>query len=156
MFMSGTLDDAANIDAINRYIAGAKPKTMAGAKARDAWIKWHDSLGWYDKSFPSLEVYDRARNLKNEFEIANAETKEEVKATKEKQQTGLTSEEMRGEASRRLSSGDYLEEDPDEREEGEPWLPTKTKVVLGVAAAAFIAGKIALNTYVKPWLALKR
>lgn len=148
MFMSGTLDDAANIDAINTYIAGATIKTAAGAKARDAWILWHDKLGWYDKSFPSLEVYDQARNLRNEFNIANAETVQEKRDVKQQQQTGLTSEELRGEASRRLSTGDYLEH-PDE---SEPWLPTKTKIAIGVLAGIAIAGKVAFGVYVKPWL----
>ena len=147
MFMAGTSDDAANIVAINNYIAGASIKTAAGAKARDAWIRWHDALGWYDKSFPSLEVYDQARNLRNEFNLANAETPTEKKAVKVAQQEGLTSEELRGEASRRLSTGDYLE-----KEESEPWLPTKTKIAIGVLAGIAIAGKIAFGVYVKPWL----
>lgn len=148
MFMQGTLDDAANIDAINRYITEQPIKTTAGAKARDAWVKWHNNLGWYDKSFPSLEVYDKARNLRNEFNIANAVTPKEVKEVKQIQQTGLSSEQLRGEADRRLSTGDYLEEE----DHGEPWLPTKTKVALGIAAGAFIAAKVAFGVYVKPWL----
>lgn len=148
MFMSGTFDDAANIDAINTYIAGAKIKTAAGAKARDAWILWHDKLGWYDKSFPSIPIYDQARNLRNEFNIANAETPAEKKDVKQQQQTGLTSEELRGEASRRLSTGDYLEHP----EESEPWLPAKTKIAIGIFAGVAIAGRVAYGVYVKPWL----
>ncbi len=153
MFMSGTFDDAANIDAINRYIADSTINTSAGAKARDEWIRWHDKLGWYDKSFPTLEVYDQARNLRNEFNLANAKTSQEKKEIKQIQQEGLTSEELRGEASRRLSTGDYLEHP----EASEPWIPTKTKIAIGIFTAILIAGKVTKSIYVDPWLkAIKR
>lgn len=148
MFMSGTFDDAANIDAINRYITEATIKTTAGAKARDAWILWHDKLGWYDQSFPSQQVYDQARNLRNDFNIANAVSIQEKKDIKQQQQAGLTSEELRGEASRRLSTGDYLEHP----EDSEPWLPTKTKIAIGVLAGVTIAGKVLFGIYIKPWI----
>lgn len=148
MFMEGTFDDAANIEAINRYIADAKINTAAAAKIRDRWIKWHDNLGWYDSSFPSLQVYDEARNIRNEFNIANAVTTEEKKQVKQLQQEGLTSEELRGETSRRLSTGDYLEKP----EESEPWLPTKTKVALGIFAGVVTVGLFAKAIYVDPWL----
>lgn len=148
MFMAGSMDDAANIEAINQYIAAAPIKTTEGAKARDEWIKWHDALGWYDKTFTSLEVYDQARNLRNNFNIANAVTAKEKVEVKNQQQEGLTSEELRGEASRRLSTGDYVEHP----EESEPWLPTKTKIALGVAGVAVLALTAVKKIYVDPWL----
>lgn len=146
MFMRGTLDDAANIEAINEYVMNAPLKTSAGAKARDKWLEWHDNLGWYDKGFPSLQVYDRARNLKHAFDLANAPTPAAKEAVKESMKTSLTSEELRGETKRTTSEGGYLEPP----EEPTPWLPMKTKIVLGLAGTVIFAALTAKKIYLDP------
>lgn len=151
MFMEATFDDAANIDAINRYIAEAKPLTPAGAKAKDEWRIWHDGLSWYDKTFPSVAVYDYARNLKNKFNLANAPTAAEKAAVQLNAQTGVTSEQMRGEVDRRLTSGAYNTEEYAESLE-EPFIPTRIKVVAGLAAVTWFGGKYLKKVYVDPFL----
>lgn len=146
-FMSGSMDDAANMAAINDYIQRTEAKTEAAKKAKDKWIKWYDALSGYQKTFTSLETYDEARNLRNQFNEANVTSAAEKAAVQAVKQTGLSSEELRGEADRRLESGDYVERPP-----SEPWLPTKTKVALGVIAAVAVGLGVLKKLYVDPFL----
>lgn len=142
---------ADDIDAINRYIAQDTPvKTKEAGKLRDEWIRWHDSLGWWDKNMDQA-VYDRARNLRNAFNLANSTSAKEKAQVKEVQQTGLTTEEMQGGVRRTLSSGDYSESD-------EPWIPTSFKLGVGVTFASLVAGYFAYKVYVpdlKRWVVKK-
>ena len=105
--MFETLDNAANLAAINQYMGQQRPINDEAGKAKNAWIIWYDRLGWWDKTYPSQAVYDYARNLKNAFNRANAPTPEAKKQVEQVIQTGVSSEESRGEADRRLASGDY-------------------------------------------------
>lgn len=148
MFMAGQSDDAANVAAINEYIMTQPINTPASAAVKDEWLKWHDTLGWYQQQFTSTDNYDAARNLRNKFNEANATTAEEKAQVKYIQQTGLSSEELRGETDRRTSDGGYLDHPP----ESEPWIPTKTKiagVLIGLSAAALWVLK---KTYIDPFL----
>lgn len=149
MFMSATLDDAANIAAINTYIMTQPLKTAEAGIARNEWLKFHEGLSWYSRSFPSVEDYDKARNIKNRFNEAQAITAKEKAAVLENRLTGLTSEELRGEPKRTLADGTYLE---DEASGGEPWLPKKTKLALAVGALVVTAGIIAKKIYIDPVL----
>ncbi len=68
-------DQAANIDAINRYIAGTQPNTAKARKLQDDWLIWYGNLGWYSKGLD----YDNekiAYNMRNEFIRANADISE--------------------------------------------------------------------------------
>jgi hypothetical protein len=97
-----------NIEAIARYIGGQEPaRTPAAVKVRDEWQRFYSSLGGFEKNFEQ-QAYDRARNIRLEFNRANAVTPEQVQAVDEQALRGVTSEEMAGEADRRRSDGTYV------------------------------------------------
>ena len=133
------MSQAEDIEAINKHIGDAPIKTPGGARLRDAWIVWHENLSWYDKHADSA-VYDEARNRRNEFWKANAATPEEKRSAESHIKGGRSTEETQGEADRRLSSGQYHVEPPEEP----PWIPTWVKVVASVTAVGAI-GLFAYN-----------
>lgn len=151
MFMSATSDDAANIAAINTYIMNATLQTSAAGNVRNEWLKWHDGLGWYSREYPSVEIYDQARNLRNKFNLANAKTPAEKEQVKRVMTGGITSEETRGETKRTTAEGTYLAPEPDE--DSAPWIPTKTKVALGLSALVITGLMLAKSVYIDPILA---
>lgn len=152
MFMSGTSDDAANIEAINEYIMAQPIHTTAAGQVRDEWLKWHESIGWTGQNFPSVETYDEARNLRNKFNLANAKTEAEKADIKNVQQTGLSSEQLRGETDRRTVDGNYLVVPP----EAEPWIPTKTKIAGALIAVGAGVLWFLKKAYVDPFLPGKK
>ena len=153
MFMEATRDDAANIAAIHTYVMSQPLNTKAAEKARDAWLKFHEDLGWTGREFPSVEDYDNARNLRNAFDLANAKTAAEKKVVEEFHKNGITSEELRGEPKRTTSDGNYLVPPPEPEEEvSEPWIPMKTKIALGVGAAVLVGLSFLKKMYVDPFL----
>lgn len=131
---------ADDIDAINRYIVYAKVNTKEAGKIKDEWIKWHDSLGWWDRNM-APEIYDKARNLRNKFNLANATSAKEKEEIRQVQQTGLSTEEMQGGTRRILSTGQYETED-------EPIIPTSFKLGVGVTLGTLLAGYVAYKLYV--------
>lgn len=149
MFMSATSDDSANIAAINTYVMTQPLKTAEAGIVRNEWLKFHEALGWTGRAFPSVEDYDKARNIRNRFNDAQAVTQAEKTAAVEQKLKGLTSEELRGETRRTTTEGGYLE---DEASGGEPWLPTKTKVALGIGALVVGGLFIAKSIYLDPVL----
>jgi hypothetical protein len=163
MFMAGRTDDAANIAAINTYVMTQPINTSAAGKVRDKWLKYHDNLSWVEKNLPSLQDYDQARNILHEFDLANAKTSEEKADVKSRQQTGVTSEEMRGETKRTQADGNYLPPPPEKSfaksiglSGSNAWLPTKTKIALALGGIVFIAGSIAKKIYLDPLLPKRR
>lgn len=130
---------ADDIDAINRYIVYTDVRTKDGAKVKDEWIRWHDSLSWWSKNMDSA-TYDEARNKRNRFNLANATSKAEQNQIKDVQQTGLSTEEMQGGTRRVLSSGQY--ETPDE-----PIIPTSFKLGVGVTLLTAALGYTAYKVY---------
>jgi hypothetical protein len=112
--------------AINQYISDTVALTPEAVKIKDSWIHWWDDMSWYDKNI-STEGYDEARNRMHAFWLANALTKEEEEQVKHVMTTGQTTEEMEGGTRRSDSTGNY--EIP-----AEPLIPTKYKVIGGIAA----------------------
>lgn len=157
MFMAGSMDDAANIKAINTYIMTQPIHTSKAGEIRNKWLKWHDNLSYLEKTFTSQETYDVARNIRNEFNTANAITPAQKAAVEAVKQTGLTSEELRGETKRTTAEGNYLAPEPDlDDEEEEPWIPTKTKVALGVSGVVLLGLAALKRIYIDPFLSFKR
>lgn len=148
MFMEATRDDARNIDAINTYIMTQPLKTSEAGIVRNEWLKFHEGLGWTGRNFPSVGDYDKARNIRNKFNDAQAVTAKEKEAVIDQRLQGLTSEELRGEIKRTTADGGYLEEEASGN--SEPWLPTKTKVALGIGALVIGASLILKKIYVDP------
>ena len=158
MFMEGSMDDAANMSAINTYITSQPLNTKAARAIHDEWLRWYSGLGWYDLNFPSQAIYDLARNIRNRFNTANAVTPAEKAAVIAVQSSGLSSEEVRGEADRRTSSSQYLgpTEAPEPEEESEPWIPAKTKGVLFLGGLVYVALKLFKAGYIDRFIPPKR
>jgi len=130
-----------NVEAIDRYIKGATLNTPAATAIRDDWTKFYNEFSW---SYASQEDYDRARNLRNRFNLANAITKAQKEQVEHVMKTGLTTEELAGGTSRKLSSGMYEERLFSEE--------TRTALILGGIAAVglfvlYQTGKIARAFY---------
>jgi len=101
-------EQAANIEAIERYIGGQVPvKTADAARVRDDFLRYMAGVGTFAREFDS-SVYDRVRNFKLAFNRANATTAEEKAAVEEQALHGLSSEELRGEGDRRQTDGSYV------------------------------------------------
>lgn len=125
-----------NIEAIQRYIGEQEPpRTPAAVKVRDQFLGYMSTLGTWDLNFePS--VYDRVRNFKLEYNRANAVTPEEKMWVEEVAKTGLSSEQLRGEADRRTSDGTYI---PAEAIKDQLTAPlVKALVIGGVVLAAVL------------------
>lgn len=102
---------AEDIAAIDRYIANAEIKTPAGQAAREAWINWHDGTTLLDR-YLDRATYDRARNLRLAFELANASTEAERAQIMHRALTGVSTEQIDGGTDRRNSQGRYSERAP--------------------------------------------
>ncbi len=101
-------DQGENIEAIARYIGQqVPPRTPAAVTVRDQWQAWWSNLSDYAKNFDQ-SAYDHARNWKLRFNEANARTPEELELVKHQATTGLTTEEIEGEADRRREDGSYV------------------------------------------------
>jgi len=138
------MSQAQDLEAVNRYIAEAPLKTRAAEAAHDEWIKWYDGLSWLEKNFDS-ETWDRARNLKNKFNAANATNASEREMAARVAKSGLTTEEIAGGTRRTLSSGEY----------DVPLISTSTRMAIGgvvaLAGLGYLATKAA-GLYLKPYL----
>lgn len=143
--MSNTIENGANLDAISRYMSDTPVKTQAASRAKDAWVIWYDGLDFIDKNWPSQQVYDMARNLRNAFNKANATTPKELAAVVQTQQTGLSSEQLQGQSDRRLATGDYIEAP-------EPFVPLRIKIVAFLTLLGIGAGYAAKKAYVDPFI----
>lgn len=123
-----------DLEAIDRYITSQPVNTAAAARIKDEWIGWHDNVStWLGVS---QEDYDHARNLRNQFNLANAITPEAQTAARNTIKTGMTTEEMAGGTDRRLSNGMY----------GEPLFSAQTR--LFSAQTRLILGASALGVAV--------
>ncbi len=141
-----------NLDAIDRYIKTTPIKTPAASKLRDAWIKYYDATGWYDRNWYS-PLYDWARNRKHEFNLANAVTEADKAAAVLQAKKGLSTEELKGEPDRRLASGNYVDPPPPGKE---PFFPTRVKVAAGIAAVAAVGLTVLKKLYIDPFLPKRR
>ena len=119
-----------DLAAIDVYIKTQTAKTKAAIAVRDEWTTWYDGVGWWGSY--SQENYDHARNLRNDFNLANATTREETAAVKDQMQNGLTTEELEGKTRRTLSDGTYAE----------PLLSESTRATLTVALIAAAVGAV--------------
>jgi len=85
-----------DLAAINTYMR-TQPLTQPEAfQVKDAFIRWFDNLGWYDKQFTGQEVYDEARTRRNQLNIANQPTPAAKDAIRAQLATGIETEEMQG------------------------------------------------------------
>jgi len=86
-----------DIDAINAYFNATVANTPAAAKIKADFLDQYANLGWFDKN-TSSSVYDSIRSQKNAFNIANAVTEADKAKVTQVLTSGLTTEEMGGQA----------------------------------------------------------
>lgn len=136
----GLTSQSDDIDAITQYITVDTPaKTDAARAKQDEYKTWIDTVSWYNKNY-DRPTYDHARNLRNEFNEANATTPAEQQAVQQVETTGLTTEETQG-AGRRVSSGGRFSE----QTAPPPSLPTWAKWAIAGAiglGALYALGKV--------------
>jgi hypothetical protein len=101
-------DQARNIDAIGRYISEqSTARTAAAAGWRDQWQAFYSSLGSVEFNYEQ-QAYDRARNIRLQYNLANATTDAERAAVMTQATEGLSTEEVNGEPDRRRTDGTYV------------------------------------------------
>lgn len=129
--LGSAFDD--NMAAIVDYINRTPTKTPEAARIKDEFAKWYNGISYWDDE---QITYDKARNYRNSFNLANAVTSSEKQTVERVIKTGLTTEEAAGESARaRTTSGQYAVPD-------EPLVPTWKWAVVGVVA---IGGLYALG-----------
>ncbi len=131
-----------DLETINQYIMYTPLKTKAAEAARDKWVVWYDGLNWVERN-AGTATFDRARNLRNEFNLANASTSEEKTQVENVLKTGITSEEAEGGTRRALTSGFY----------NVPTFSDSTKLgivaLVGVVGLAWLGKKVYLDPVLK-------
>ena len=100
----------ADMEAINKYIMETNGKSSKAESIKAEWIRYWESIK-RDWSWYSQEEFDKARNFRDRFNLANVTSKAEETAVKEQMRSGVSAERARGETERRTSSGSYLEEE---------------------------------------------
>lgn len=140
-------EQADNLTAIDQYFHTQVKNTNEATNLFNQWVAWFNALGWYDKSFTQA-TYDEARNRRNAFDLANAQSDEEIAAIQERMKTGITSEEASGQVDRRDSSGNYILQKP-------PWVPTWIWyagggfIALVTGVTVVVAGKAVATEFAK-------
>lgn len=100
-------DQAANIEAIERYIGEqVPPRTPEAVRIRDEFLRFTSALSSWSRNFEQ-GAYDRVRNYKLAYNRANAITPEEKAAVETVAKTGFSTEQMQGLPDRRLADGSY-------------------------------------------------
>ena len=128
-----------DMDSINRYMLAQKPATSKATSLKDDWIKWYESMSWWDRTQTS-ENYDLDRNKRDEYNLANATSSQQKKDVEAVIKGGLATEQTQAPAgtdldqyNRRTSKGTYVVESP-------PLIPDKYKVgALVVGSLAVVA-----------------
>lgn len=104
-------ENAANLQAVNVYFHTVPAKTREAAAQVTDWVRWWDATGNPDNYWFSVPdvVWDEARNRKHAFDQANATSAAELAQVQEVAKTGLSSEQMQGQADRRdPATGNYI------------------------------------------------
>ena len=100
-----------NMLAVNDYFMRTDAATGEAERLKNDWVRWYDDLDYIDYyvtcADPICEHWDIARVKKWNFDKANATSQEELDWVNEVHDTGMSSEEMMGQADRRRSDGGY-------------------------------------------------
>jgi hypothetical protein len=134
-----------NMDAIVSMMNATPAINAQSSAIKTGFATWYTGLGWYDKNVGSDDVYNRARNFRDQFNLANAPSPEAKAQVQRVIKTGQTTEQVMGKrVQARTGSGGFVEEAPPE----EPLIPDKYKVAAaaagGVALVAIVAKKLHL------------
>ena len=121
-------NQAADIEAINKFFAETPPANNEAAKVKTDWVAWYNKLGWYDKNVVS-GTGNEAINRRNAYLRANATTNAEQKMVDDFLKGGPAVNPVTGQVIQKTPEGDRYVPKP-------PLIPTPYKV----AAVATIAG----------------
>lgn len=132
-----------DIEAINVFFHSETPKTQAARVVLDEFVKWYEAtkpgaFGWW-----SDEDKDRASNLRNAYNRANAVTQKEKDLAERVIKTGMSTEQMQGEPDRRNSEGNY--EIPPPGVAHKWWFAPA--IAAGVTAAVLLVGPKVAKIY---------
>ena len=88
------MSQADDIDAINDYFQRTEAKTSAASVDKTMWNIWYKaiSLTWFGKNLDPT-VYDKARQMRDGFNIDNATSDEEKAAVQDVMKSGLKTED---------------------------------------------------------------
>ncbi len=101
-------DQGRNIAAIAVYIGEQiPPRTPAALAVRNEWQSFYSSLGDFEANYEQ-QAYDRARNLRLKYNLANATTEAERLEALAQGQGGISTEQVDGNADRRRTDGSYV------------------------------------------------
>lgn len=101
-----------DLKAINDFFHRSEnaPRTPAAKAVFNEWIAWWEDNG--DAWFNGTAELDHARNLRNDYNRANAVTAADKAKVNEVIRTGVTSEQAAGETDRRNADGGFTEPPP--------------------------------------------
>lgn len=128
-------DQAANIDAIDKFFANAIPINSKAEKLRDEWMQWASGLSWYERHIDEA-IAAQAFNKRNDFMRANA-PEEQLESVNEFLSKVPAVDPVTGKINRVTSSGDRIVPPT-------PIIPTTYKVV-AVATAAGVSVLVLLK-----------
>jgi hypothetical protein len=136
-----------NLRAINDFFHRPEnaPKTAAAKKVFNQWVEWWEANK--DNWFNGQAEFDHARNLRNDYNRANATTPSEKAAVEQVIRTGVSIEQAQGETDRRNASGDLVEAPPDTTKKWWFWP--------GVAAGGTAVAIVVVPKAIKLWLGVR-
>jgi hypothetical protein len=152
----------ANMLAVNDYFMRTEAVTSEAKHLKNDWVRWYDDLDYYDYyvtcSWLPCKHWDVARVKKKNFEKANATSQEELEWIENVHETGMSSEEMMGQADRRRSDGGYGDtplKDAKAKSRLQLWLEESMP---GVPTGYLIGGAVLLGAgayvhfaFLRPW-----
>jgi len=132
-------DFDANMEAIIKYMNTTPVHNPIAASVKSLFAEWAGQLSWWDRHMDTDNLWNRARNYRNDFDRANAGLSPSAqKAVNRRIKTGMTSEQMMGQPdAARTATGRFVVEGP---AGSKPLIPTAYKI----GATAVGAGVVAL------------
>ena len=133
----------ANMAALTAYMNATPANNPVASVIKTNFAKWASGLSWYDRQFDTQNLWNRARNYRNDFNTANAGLDPAKRAVVMEVITkGQTSEDAMGEPpAARTSGGRFVVEGP---AGSKPLIPTSYKIA-AVAAGAGVVTIVALK-----------
>ncbi len=132
--------DDQDLEAINTYMHVQPLNNADATNLFNQWVTWYDALGFLDKTVNSSSTYDLARNMRDEFNLANAETPEAKAQVQAAMKTGQSSEQDAGQTDRRNAQG--FQPGPT-APQAPPLVPTYMKILIGLGV--FIGAMVGIN-----------
>jgi len=101
------MSQSQDLAAIDTFIHSVSLNTNDAKALFTDWVQWYTNLGWYDLNVNSA-TYDTARNKRNAFELANAESEADKEQIRQVQTQGISTEQAQGLPDRRDADGNIV------------------------------------------------